>query len=240
MKHYSKTNMLSAMFAMSTFSAVASAQTMTPTKTAPVSASVSVDYASSYIFRGVTVNKDSAVQPGLELSFLENAAVGVWGNIPFDAAEGELEQELDAYASYTLPLGMASFTLGIIEYMYPEDDIDNDREIQFGIALDTILNPSLTAYAGIDGAIEDSEFYEFALGQDLYSQGELSFSLGGSLGYLDSDIGEDGLSYGMVTLGASYAMVNASANFIVETDEDVNDLEDQENFYLSVGTGYSF
>jgi hypothetical protein len=34
--------------------------------------------------------------------------------------------------------------------------------------------------------------------------------------------------------------LNASANWVFETDEDVNDLAGQENFYLSVGTGYSF
>lgn len=51
------------------------ASVKTPTS---VTTDANVNYVSSYIFRGRTVNKGSAVQPNLELIVAKQAQLGVW------------------------------------------------------------------------------------------------------------------------------------------------------------------
>jgi uncharacterized protein (TIGR02001 family) len=218
------------------------AQMMSSTQKArtDVAAAMSVDYASAYIFRGTTVNSKSVVQPALELTVGDRAQIGLWGNFPVGREEEELKQEVDIYARYAVPFDLATLVVGAWEYTYPENDVQNDREIEATIALNTLLSPTLSAYFGVDGAAEDNEYYEFALSQDLLQRQALSLNIGGKVGYQDNDVGEDGFNHALLTLAAGYEILNASANWVFETDEDVNDLAGQENFYLSVGTGYSF
>ena len=66
-------------------------------------ASLSVDVASAYVFRGATFNDGVVVQPGLELGGLGGLSVGVWGNLDVDDYSGRLAggefSELDIYGS---------------------------------------------------------------------------------------------------------------------------------------------
>lgn len=215
------------------------ASVKTPTS---VTTDANVNYVSSYIFRGRTVNKGSAVQPNLELIVAKQAQLGVWGNFPVDQTDQELKQEVEVYFRYGLPIGFANLIVGAWEYVYPEDRENraNDREIEFTAAMDLPLNPSLSAFVGIEGERDNSEYYEFSLNEDVLRMQKLSLSVGGNVGYLDSDEGEDGFTHAMITLGAGYEILNASLNWIIETDDEVNELDGQEDFYLQVGSGYSF
>ncbi|MFW7380815.1 MAG: TorF family putative porin [Oligoflexus sp.] len=220
----------------------AHAQTMTTTLEAKpmISTSVNVDYASSYIFRGQTVNRRATIQPAASLMVGEQAELGAWGNFPIEREREELEQEVDLYFRYTIPVGLANFVVGAIEYIYPEDDIDNDREIELAIGLDTILNPTLTAFFGVAGGVENSQYLQFDLSQDILEMNAVSVNLGGAMGYVRPEEGDEGLSYGLISLAANYAILSASANWLLETDEQINALSGQEDFYMTFGAGYTF
>ena len=76
--------------------------------------SVTTDFASAYVFRGVTLNDGVVIQPGIEASGLGmpeqygSVAVGAWGNYDLDdyapaGAVGSSFQETDWYGSFSLP-----------------------------------------------------------------------------------------------------------------------------------------
>jgi len=215
---------------------VESEMTASPT---PLNTTIGLDIASSYIFRGFTVNKNPSLQPTLKAT-AGGLTLGTWGSFPMDREEGELEQEVDLYATYDRAVGAFVFSIGAIEYTYPESDLDNDREIMLKAALTAPLSPSLAIYHGLEGAVEKSTYYELAGKQELYSTGRFSSALRATLGYLDSDAGEDGLSHLTLTATASYAVVTASLNYVAETDADVNDLSEQEQVYVATGASFAF
>jgi uncharacterized protein (TIGR02001 family) len=204
-----------------------------------VSATAGVDLASAYIFRGVTVNKNPVLQPLLKVQS-GGLTLGAWGNEALDAEEGEIEQEVDAFASFDIPFEAVTLSLGYTEYMYPDSDYDNDQEIMAKVSFPALLNPSLTAYHGVGGGILDSNYYELGLKEEVYARSGVSGTLGGTLAYLDRETGKDGLSHLTLSAGAAYKVIGASINYIVETDEDVNDLDEQEELYVMTGASFTF
>ena len=204
-----------------------------------ISTTAGLDIASAYIFRGMTVNKNPVLQPTLKLQS-GGLTVGAWGSQALDAEEPEIEQEVDGFASFDIPFEAMTLSLGYTEYMYPDSELDNDQEIMAKISLPTLLNPSLAAYHGVGGGILDSNYYELGLKQEVFAQSGVSGTLGGTLGYLDRTEGEDGLSHLTLTAGAAYKILAASVNYVVETDEDVNDLEEQEQLFVTTGASYTF
>ncbi len=226
---------------MSSLSLPVSASELSMTApSSPIQTTVGTDLASSYIFRGMTFNKAAALQPAIKVS-TAGFSMGAWGNQALDPEDNEIEKELDLYASYARSMGMVTLAAGYTEYMYPESEVDNDQEIMAKVALAMPLNPSLGIYHGLEGAIKDSNYMELAAKQELYSQGSFASSLGATLGYLDRpEELKDGLSHLTIQAAATYAVLTASANYIVETDSEVNDLSEQKDFYLSTGASYTF
>ncbi|WP_141733864.1 TorF family putative porin [Oligoflexus tunisiensis] len=204
-----------------------------------LSATAGVDLASAYIFRGTTVNKNPVLQPLLKVQS-GGLTLGGWGNRALDAENGELEQEVDAFASFDLPLDALLLSVGYTEYMYPESDFDNDQEVMLRITLPTLLNPTLAAFRGVGGGILDTNYYELGLKEEIFARYGITGSFGGTLAYLDRETGEDGLSHLTLTAGAAWQVVAASVNYVVETDEDVNDLDEQEQLYVTTGASFTF
>jgi uncharacterized protein (TIGR02001 family) len=204
-----------------------------------ISGTVGLDLASAYVFRGMTVNKNPALQPSLKLQS-GGLTVGAWGNRALDAEENEIEQELDAFASFDIPLDALTVSLGYTEYMYPDSDYDNDQELMVRLSLSGFLNPSLAAFRGVGGGILDSSYYELGLKQEIFTRNDMSGTLGGTLAWLDRETGEDGLSHFTVSAGLAYKLVAVSAHYAVETDEEVNDLDEQEPFFVTSGASFTF
>ncbi len=204
-----------------------------------ISTTAGLDLASAYIFRGVTVNKNPVMQPTLKLQS-GGLTVGAWGSQALDAEENEVEQEVDGFASFDIPFEAMTLSLGYTEYMYPDTELDNDQEIMAKISFSTLLNPSLAAYHGVGGGILDTNYYELGLKQEVFAQSGVSGTRGGTLAYLDRETGEDGLAHLTLSAGASYKIMAASINYVVETDEEVNDLEEQEQLFVTTGASYTF
>lgn len=205
----------------------------------PITATAGADLTSAYIFRGVTVNKNAALQPALKVQ-AGGLTVGAWGSFATDKQEGEVEKEVDGFATYDIPIDTVTLSLGYTEYVYPDTDFDNDQEIMARVSVATLLNPTLAAYHGVGGGILDTNYYELGLKQEVFARSGISTTLGATLGYLDRATGEDGLSHLTLSAGASYKILTASVNYVAETDKNVNDLEEQEQFFVMTGAAYTF
>lgn len=187
-------------------------------------ASLSLDVASAYVFRGVTLNDGAVLQPGLEVSGLGGLTIGVWGNLDLDDYDGSLEKgefsEVDIYASYALPVDLFDLSIGYTEYTYPMGG-NADREV--GVSAGKSVGPvDLVAdvFYGIDGGSEKSLYVELSAGT-AFELGVVGAELGAAVGYLNPDGGESGFSHFTVSAGVSYGPVGASVMYIGQIDDDV-------------------
>ena len=197
-------------------------------------ATLGVDVASAYVFRGATLNENFVAQPSLEISgsdALSDLSGGVWANFDLDDDDergiesGEFS-EVDFYASYALPLKTdpLSISIGYSEYMYPTASVEADRELNAEFAFDAMLSPTIGLYYGLDGGIEEQVFCELSLEHEAELNNDLSLILGAGSGFLfasEESGGEDGISFAKVSAGLSYGIVSADLTYYFETDEDV-------------------
>ena len=194
--------------------------------------SATVDFASAYVFRGVTLNDGFVIQPGLEATGFGLAehcgslTLGTWGNFDindYNGGESSEFSEVDWYASYSLPSivdGLDIF-VGWTEYTYPTGG-NADKEANVGAGFDL----GATAYFGAGGAVHSSQYYEFTAGYDLELAEDLGASLGASAAYADIDGGENGFADGSLSAALSYSLtdnwsVGASVVYIAQLDDDV-------------------
>lgn len=189
-------------------------------------AEVTVDVASAYVFRGITFNDSAVLQPGLSAS--GPIDVSVWGNLDLaDYDELGLESgqftEIDLAASYAIPLGLdpVSFSVGYVEYTYPSGGGDADRELSIGASLDVLMAPAITAYYGIDGAVDESIYVELSTGFEKELLEGLTANLGGLVAYASPDTGDDGFSHYSVSVGLGYGILSASVTYVGQIDDDV-------------------
>lgn len=198
---------------------------------------VTMDFASAYVFRGVTFNDGPVFQPGIEASGLGlpeeygSVAVGAWANYDIDDYGGLLNSsefsEVDWYGSYSLPSlvdGLDLF-IGYTEYTYPMGSTA-DREGNAGAGYE-IAGVALgaTAYFNVGGG-DKYMYYEFTAGYDLELGEELGASFGASAAYLDPENGDSGFADGSLSAGLSYALndvwsAGLSGTYIAQLDDEI-------------------
>ncbi len=101
------------------------------------SASVSVGYESSYVFRGIRY-ADSSITPqvdmGYDLGAGFSAYFGYWGSYEIQT-EGKKMEESDLYLGVTYTVKNFTFDLGVINYIYP--DSNDETEWKLAVSYDT-------------------------------------------------------------------------------------------------------
>lgn len=199
--------------------------------------SATADFASAYIFRGVTLNDGLVFQPGAKISGFPipaeygSIAVGTWANYDIGSYGGTLEKkfsEIDYYATYTLPVKVVDLSTTYTEYTYPAG-ADTDKEIAFcvGKALgETGLYTSMTANYGLSGAVNQNWYLQGALGYTKALTETLTFTSGVTVGYAVKDAAKDGFQDGVGKVGLSYALtknwaINGSLNYVAQLDDEV-------------------
>ncbi len=176
------------------------------------SADATLRFESEYVFRGDYLDGPS-LQPSLDLGY-GNAYAGVWTSQGLEADRGDVN-EIDYYAGYTFDVSdMVDLDVGGTVYHFPEaaSDSNFDYEPFIGIALDTLLNPSLYGYY-VFGEDPENDF----------------FSLIGSVGHsFDlSPYTVEGLSFDVEAFGGStedfggtrYLYYGASGDFVYKINE---------------------
>ncbi|MCE9614393.1 MAG: hypothetical protein K8T26_08960 [Lentisphaerae bacterium] len=208
-------------------------------------AAAGVDVVSAYVFRGATVNDEVNVQPTLEGAFY-GVTLGTWGNLNTDSSQFD---EIDYYASYSLPLGKCpvGLSVGYTEYTYPTatDEegagLEADREANVVASYDlalcdqTTLSTSVGGYFGIEGPyldqgihLEAASSLEYAVNDDVALNG--GASVGAEVG---DNYEEHGVSYVQLSAGASYSALSAAINYVIETDDEIVAVD--EEWFGSVG-----
>jgi len=200
--------------------------------------SVTADFASAYVFRGVTFNDGAVFQPGIEVTEfplpeeIGSFVVGAWGNYDIDDYDGNLMSsefsEIDLYASYTLPIEIVDLSGGYTSYTYPNGG-PADKEVSAAIGKAIAgFDLAAAAYFGIGGSIEDSEYYEFGLEYGFALTEALGLSIGGTAAYLDpdGDTGVSGWHNATATAGISYALtenwgLSASVTYVGQLNDKV-------------------
>jgi len=219
---------------------------------------VSIDFASSYIFRGVTLNDGWVAQPGLEVSGLHGFTVGTWANFDLEdntggAPSGGDFSEVDLYVSYAIPVEGFGLSIGLTEYTYPRgiletefpdgtttsEPLDADRELNLILSLDDVpLAPSFGVYYGLDGLIDKSVYLELGLSHEESLTEDVTASIGFALGYLEPDEGKSGLNHATISAGLAYKFASIGVAYVVETDDKVQEID--EDIAVTIGFSASF
>ena len=128
------------------------------------------DFASAYVFRGVTFNDGLVFQPGLEATGFGlpeaygSFTMGAWANMDLNdylpSRPTSNFSEIDLYFSYSLPTfveGLGLF-VGYTDYTYPNLIGSSEKEANIGAGYEVAgVDLGLTAYRGIGGAVHPRE-----------------------------------------------------------------------------------
>lgn len=229
--------------------------------------SASADFASAYVFRGVTLNNGLVFQPGAKISGFPipeeygSVAVGTWAN--YDLSDGDRDlpknefSEIDYYVTYTLPVKVVDLSATYTEYTYPNSggtEADKEIALSAGKAIgETGLYPSISANYGLGGAVEDSWYIQGGLDYTKKLTEAITLSSGVKVAYLISDTGNDGFNDATAKLGLSYALtenwaINGSLNYVAQLDDDVlgdadyntGTLGYDKDFFATIGLSCNF
>jgi uncharacterized protein (TIGR02001 family) len=222
--------------------------------------SVSGDFASAYIFRGVTLNDGLVFQPGAEISGFPipeeygSIAVGTWANFDISDDGGRLNRnefsEIDYYISYSLPVSIVDLGVAYTEYTYPNSSgTESDKEVAFSAGKglgETGLYASLTANYGLGGLVEEEWYIQGALDYEKSLTDALTLSAGINAAYAIQKADDAGFNDAGASVGLSYALtenwsVGGSLNYVAQLDDDVlTDAEYDKSFYATLGLACSF
>ncbi|MBT8046702.1 MAG: hypothetical protein KJN67_06030 [Pontiella sp.] len=201
--------------------------------------SVTMDFASAYVYRGATFLDGASFQPGIEASGFGLAeeygsvSAGAWGSVDLDNENGNSSnfQEIDFYASYGLPTLIEGLDLsvGYCEYFYGAGADGSDKEFSFGAGGEVAgVALGVGLYKGVGGAIDTQLYAEFSAGYDLEVTEEVAGSLSANLGYVDPSAAgsESGFSHYDITVGVGGALSETwswgvSGTYIGEIDDEV-------------------
>ncbi len=139
-----------------------------------VSGYASVGIFSDYVWRGIQVHDDGAIQPSVGITY-GGFGANLWADYDIDANE---HVETDLTLSYGFsPMDKLSLEVGYIYYAI--DGADNDsQEFYLSAGYDILLRPSLTFYYDFDAG--DGGFLVASRGRSFGLPKEISLSLGGS------------------------------------------------------------
>ena len=212
---------------------------------APASADAeyALDFASAYVWRGITFTDGAVFQPSVTASNDSGFAINVWGSLDIDDANdmsGEFN-EIDLTASYGFGADAVSAEIGFIEYLFPNTPFAGTREIYATVGWDAVAAPSFSLYYDIDEVKDFYANFGVSFGGDVSDA--MAWSVGVSAGYAGDDFAAayDGLAGGMydgnVTFGLSGGSWSTFVSYIDALDSDA--LPDQPVDFLA-GIGFSF
>lgn len=132
----------------------------------------SVGIFSSYVWRGITIHKDVAVQPSVGLSY-GGFGANLWSDWNGDSDE---MVETDLTLSYSLSIEKLSLEAGYIYYGL--DGFKDTQELYASASYDVLLSPSLTLYWDFDEG--DGAFLVASIGHSFALPHDIALNLGAS------------------------------------------------------------
>ncbi len=151
----------------------------------PLDANADLAFMSKYVWRGMVVNPEAVLQPGVSASFL-GFGVGFWGNIDMTDIynnSGEFT-ETDWIANYGFSFPLISIDFGLIYYDFPNTDSNATTEFYVTGSAGVLLSPTLSIYYDFDEV--DGTYINAGISHGIALGPELDLDLGASLGLGDS------------------------------------------------------
>ena len=117
----------------------------------PVSFAFDATYASKYVWRGMVVTEDPVFEPSVEVGF-GDLTLNVWANMDttdvndFDNQFNEIDFTLD----YSTAWKWLNFSVGAIDYVFPQAHTFDTTEAYLAIGADVLTSPTLTVYQDLD------------------------------------------------------------------------------------------
>jgi hypothetical protein len=180
-----------------------------------VSVALTADVLSKYIWRGQDIVNDWVLQPSASVGY-QGLTGTVWSSIDLtgDLVGAGQFNEVDLTLDYTheFPgVEKLSYSVGIIDYQFPNTGWDSTNEVYGGLAADVPLSPAIRWYYDFDEI--DGSYVQLSLGHtleklhqwrdDCYCDLQLGASVGyGSAGYNDGYFGVDEGAFNDLTLSA--------------------------------------
>lgn len=226
-----------------------------------LSVSISIDYNSEYVFRGVSLAR-GALQPGIEIS-KNGFTAGVWSSTAIGEASAIAGDEIDIYAGYSwAPSSIVSADIGATIYHYPDIegnllDFGNAStfEVYGGLGFDVPLSPTIYTYYDFD---LEALTVEGGFSKNMPVAEKTTLDLSLTAGLVSLDNGTD-YEYGAASaninyelsdsisfkLGANYALSSTeSLNFRrftnLATGSDFAATTDKSKFWLGLGVSANF
>jgi uncharacterized protein (TIGR02001 family) len=200
--------------------------------------SVTMDFASAYVFRGYTLNDEAVFQPGIEASGLGlpeeigTFTIGAWGNYDIGDYGGLVNDnefsEIDWYASYTAPIDVVDLYVGVTDYTFPGLDSTEDVELFLGLGYDLAgVGLAATVYRGVSGSLLGGvTTVELGAEYGLEFTEEFSGSVAADARYVDGTKSGYGWNDGTISGALDYALteswsVYGSLTYIAQLDDTV-------------------
>jgi len=145
-----------------------------------VSGSASVGFFSNYVWRGIQVHEDVAVQPTVGITY-GGFGANLWADYNTDTNE---HVETDLTLNYAFSVDKLSLDAGYIYYAL--DGADDTQELYIAASYDVLLSPSFTIYWDFDEG--DGGFITASIGHDVELVKDIALSIGASVSYnLDNE-----------------------------------------------------
>ncbi len=160
-----------------------------------LSADITLDGNSLYVWRGQLLTNDPVFQPGLSIGAYGFTG-SIWANLEMteiNEAGGEFS-EIDYALDYSgsMPgFETLGYSAGIIQYVFPtlSGDSLSTTEIYFGAGFDVPLSPSFTYYRDVNNV--DGGYFAIGVGhsfeKELGPNNTVGLDLSASFGYGDTD-----------------------------------------------------
>ena len=214
---------------------------------------------SKYLWRGINLVDDFVFQPSVTFGY-QGLTLALWGNMEltdvndygagFGSGSGKFT-EVDMTVDYSWSHDAFGFSVGLINYRFPNTPYDATTELYAAVSFDMPLAPTLTLFQDIDQA--DSSYINLAVGHsvgELWSGDGISASLDvgawvslGSSNYHQYYFGVDGFSLADAAFSVALPIaingsVTLTPTFNVTTllDGDVRDAVDKpDNVWFGIG-----
>ena len=177
------------------------------------SGSAGVDFMSSYVWRGIEIHEDIAIQPWVGITY-GGFGANMWADYDSDPAVQE-GIETDLTLNYVFSVGKFGFDAGYIYYML--DGFADTQELYVSAGYDILLSPSLAFYLDIDEG--NGAFIVASIGHTFsFMNDKAGINLGASASYnignevMGVDDGGDDFSdlyNGELSASVSYAVTDA-------------------------------
>jgi hypothetical protein len=220
---------------------------------------VGLDFYTDYLFRGYKINDKPVFQPSFGLSAgnstLGTFSASVWGNMDLgdEGSDNEGEfTEVDYTFAYSRSFDALGIEVGVINYQFPNTDLETTSEVYLGLSYETEvgITPGFTVYYDFDEA--EGFYFNASLDYSVEIAENLTFDLGLSAGYMDSDQGDfyysgagSGFSDVNLSIGGTYTIndftsVSAAVLGTTIPDSDMRDaVKDPDNIYAMVGLSFT-